>query len=307
MPYFSWAFSHAKHHRRTNDLVEGETHIPPTAQEMGLDQTGTQAVSTEQVAETILGGPQPKTALMHYWYAHAQLFHFLGDDAFAIFMVVERIAIAFQFYMFGVSSTGAIGADGKPIPKGVFPDYFRPKSRLFPPKMFWKVIASDIGVGLTLSALAYCSYLYGFRAVYFWYVGPYFFINGFLVATTWLHHTDPSVPHFDADNWTWMKGSLAGTIDRPMGFWTNFFSHNISSTHVLHHLFHEIPHYHAVEATHAIRAYLEPKGLYNFDPVDMDDALWKVAKSCHFVTSHTQGVQYYKSLATVGNDEKKRL
>ena len=36
VPHFSWGFGHAKHHRRTNDLLEGETHVPATHEEMGL-------------------------------------------------------------------------------------------------------------------------------------------------------------------------------------------------------------------------------------------------------------------------------
>lgn len=306
VPYFSWAFSHAKHHRRTNHLVDGETHIPTTGQEMGLDEKHTKPVPASEVAKTMLHGPQPKTAAMHYWYAHALFYEIIGDDAFAILMIVERLFIGFQFYMFGISSCGANGADGKPIPKDTFPDHFRPNSRLFPEKMYWKVVASDIGIALVVGTLCYCSYMYGFNAVWFWYFGPYLLINSFLVATTWLHHTDPSVPHFDSDNWTWMKGSLAGTIDRPMNCVINFFSHNISSTHVVHHLFHEIPHYHAVEATAAIRAYLEPKGMYNFDPVDMEIAMWRVVKTCHFVDSHTDGVQYFKAFSSLGIHDNKQ-
>lgn len=30
VPYYSWQFTHAKHHRHTNHLVHGETHVPST-------------------------------------------------------------------------------------------------------------------------------------------------------------------------------------------------------------------------------------------------------------------------------------
>ena len=313
VPYFSWAFSHAKHHRRTNHLEDGETHIPPFAEEMGLVLTSkgrstrttpastevTHRVSSEEVKKTMFQGPQPRTFATHIWYGHTQLYEFLGDDGFALFGAVYRLVAAFHIYLMGVTSVGVHGADGKIIPKGTFADHFRPTSRLFPEKMYWKVLASDAGILLTLSALAYCSYTFGFRAVYFWYVGPYFYTNAFLVATTWMHHTDPSVPHFDAENWTWMKGALSGTIDREMSPLINYVSHNISSTHVVHHLFHQIPHYHAVEATKAIRDYLEPKGLYNFSDEELHDEIWKIAKTCHFVKSAKEGVQYYQTLANV--------
>ena len=79
----------------------------------------------------------------------------------------------------------------------------------------------------------------------------------------------------------------------------NILSHNICTTHVVHHLFHEIPHYHAVEATKHIREYLEPKGLYNYDPTPVMRALWRVCRRCHYVDSVTDGVQYYQSLEDI--------
>jgi omega-6 fatty acid desaturase (delta-12 desaturase) len=117
-------------------------------------------------------------------------------------------------------------------------------------------------------------------------------VNGWLVVYTWLHHTDPSVPHYGNEEWTWVKGALA-TIDRPYGIF-DFFHHRIGSTHVVHHLFHELPWYHAYEATDAVKAFLEPKGLYNYDPTPVPLAIWKIARNCHYVESR-EGVQYYKS------------
>ena len=87
------------------------------------------------------------------------------------------------------------------------------------------------------------------------------------------------------------------TIDRPYGIF-DFFHHEIGSTHVAHHLFHEMPHYNAREATDAIKAFLEPKGLYNYDPTPWWQAMWKVAHTCHYVEADT-GIQYYKSLEDV--------
>ena len=83
--------------------------------------------------------------------------------------------------MCGITSHGIRGADRKPLPQGHWPDHFRPSSAMFPPKMKWKVIASDIGCAITMSVLGYCAWMYGFRAVWFWYVGPYFWIHAFLV------------------------------------------------------------------------------------------------------------------------------
>ena len=40
VPYFAWQYSHAKHHRRTNNLVDGESHVPSTREENGVGPNG---------------------------------------------------------------------------------------------------------------------------------------------------------------------------------------------------------------------------------------------------------------------------
>jgi len=297
VPYFSWAFSHAKHHRRTNDMIEGETHMPVEPTKIGLTENQ-ERVPTEEVEKQMFGGGLRQFAnKIFYW--HAKFQEVIGDEAFAVFMMWSSFLFYCPLYLFGVTGRGKIGADGKPIPDDQIVDHLRPTSRLFPEKMYWKVVASNVGCLLVLGACAYFSSIYGFRAVWFWYFGPYLVITGGLIAVTQLHHTHETVPQFDPDNWTWMKGVIAGTIDRPHDWVFNTATHNIGSTHVLHHLFHTIPHYHAVEATECLRAYLEPKGLYNFDPTPGWKALNEIGKNCHFVDSNTNGVQYYKSLKDV--------
>ena len=90
-----------------------------------------------------------------------------------------------------------------------------------------------------------------------------------------------------------MVGALS-TIDRPYGVF-DFFHHTIGSTHVVHHLFHEMPWYHAGEATASLKAYLEPKGLYNYDPTPFYQAMWKIGHTCHFMESD-KGIQYFQRL-----------
>jgi omega-6 fatty acid desaturase (delta-12 desaturase) len=63
-------------------------------------------------------------------------------------------------------------------------------------------------------------------------------------------------------------------------------------------LFHEMPCYNAWEATQSVKAFLEPQGLYNFDPTPWPIAMWRIARTCHYVDS-TNGIQYYKSLEDV--------
>ena len=81
------------------------------------------------------------------------------------------------------------------------------------------------------------------------------------------------------------------TIDRPYYIF-DYFHHTIGSTHVAHHLFHEMPFFKADVATLAVKEFLGP--LYNYDPTPFPMAMWKIAKTCHYVDDD-KGIQYFKS------------
>mmetsp|Transcript_62997 Transcript_62997/g.153406 ORF Transcript_62997/g.153406 Transcript_62997/m.153406 type:complete len:434 (-) Transcript_62997:53-1354(-) len=273
VPYFAWQYTHAKHHRRTNHLIDGESHVPSTAKDNGL------------------GGPNMDERHSFYAAWHEAM----GDGAFAGFQVWSHLAVGWPLYLLGLASTGKIDVNGEPL-NGRIADHFRTNSPMFPAKISWKIRLSTATTVASIAGLFYAQYEYGFMPVFLWYWNPYFFVNAWLVLYTWLQHTDPSVPQYGDGEWTWVKGALS-TIDRPYGIF-DFFHHEIGSTHVAHHLFHEMPHYNAREATDAIKAFLEPKGLYNYDPTPWWQAMWKVAHTCHYVEEDT-GIQYYKSLEDV--------
>lgn len=271
VPYFAWQYTHAKHHRRTNHLIDGESHVPSTREENGL------------------GKNNERLGFYAAWHEA------MGDGAFAAFQVWSHLAIGWPLYLLGLASTGRLAQDGTPL-DGRIMDHFRPSSPMFPAKISLKITISTATVVASLGGLAYASTVFGALPVALWYWGPYLFTNAWLVLYTWLQHTDPSVPQYGEGEWTWVKGALS-TIDRPYGIF-DFFHHTIGSTHVAHHLFHEMPWYHADEATAALKAYLGPKGLYNHDPTPWYKAMWRVARTCHYVEG-TEGIQYYKSLEDV--------
>lgn len=280
VPYFAWQYTHAKHHRRTNHLTDGESHVPSTAVDNGL------------------GPNNERNSFYAAWHEA------WGDGVFAAFQVWTHLAIGWPLYLMGLASTGKVDQKGEPL-DGRIADHFRPSSPMFPQKVSFKIFLSTAGIVASLGGLAYASMEYGFMPVLLWYLNPYFFVNAWLVLYTWLQHNDPSVPHYGDGEWTWVRGALS-TIDRPYGIF-DFFHHRIGSTHVAHHLFHEMPHYNALEATHAIKAFLEPKGLYNYDPTPWWKAMWRIAKTCHYVQDDT-GIQYYKSLEDIPltKDAKKK-
>jgi len=225
---------------------------------------------------------------------YAKLHGIIGDDAFAGVQVYTHLFIGWPLYLIGFASTGRNAADGTTLESDDMMDHFRPNSKLFPPKMRTKAIISTAGMFVVLGIIAKITYDYGFVPVMLWYWGPYTWTNAWLVLYTWLQHTDPSVPQYGEDEWTFVKGALT-TIDRSYGIFC-FFHHKIGSTHVTHHFFHEIPFYNGDEATAAIKEFLGP--LYNYDPTPWYKAMWRIGKRCHYVEG-LEGIQYYKSLEDV--------
>lgn len=272
VPYFAWQYSHAKHHRRTNNLVDGESHVPSTGAENGLGSNG------------------ERNSFYAVWHEA------MGDGAFAAWQIFSHCFLGWPLYLLGLASTGRLANDGTFLAEGEIIDHFRPSSKMFPAKIRAKIIVSTLGVVATVGYLFKLSLDHGFLTVSLWYTGPYIWTNFWLVTYTWLQHSDPSVPQYGPGEWTWVRGALS-TIDRPYGIFC-FFHHKIGSTHVAHHLFHEMPFYRADEATAAIKAFLEPKGLYNYDPTPWYKAMWRIAKTCHFVDDYN-GIQYYRSFEDV--------
>jgi omega-6 fatty acid desaturase (delta-12 desaturase) len=278
VPYYGWQYSHAKHHRRTNHLVDGESHVPPTREENGLND---------------------KLERKSYYAAWHEV---MGDEAFAVFEIWSHLTLGFPLYIIGLASTGRLANDGTPL-NGAIMDHLRPNSPLFPAKLSTKITMSTMGILAMLGFLTFMMLEHGFVPVVCWYWGPYLWTNAWLVLYTWLQHTDPSIPHYGEGEWTWVKGALS-TIDRPYGIF-DFFHHRIGSTHVVHHLFHEMPWYNALKATHAVKAYLEPKGLYNCDPTPWPVAMWRIARTCHYV-DETTGIQYFRSLDDVPHTNSRK-
>ena len=272
VPYFAWQYTHAKHHRRTNNTVDGESHVPNTRDEVGL------GANCERES------------------AYAIIHEAIGDGPFGMLQVVAHLVIGWPLYLMGLASTGRLGQDGKALGGGDVMDHYRPWSKMFPPKMRVKIAMSTLGVVAAWVAMGFAAREYGALPVTLWYIGPLMWNQAWLVLYTWLQHNDPSVPQYGPDEWTWVRGALS-TVDRPYGI-LDFFHHKIGSTHVAHHLFHEMPFYKADLATKAIKAFLEPKGLYNYDPTPWYMAMWRIAKRCHYIDG-LDGIQYYKSLEDV--------
>lgn len=254
VPYFSWQRSHALHHARTNHMDEGETHVP--------------------LRDTTSAGQA-----WNKWQ------NMIGDEAFGIFNMFIKFLLGWPLYLL-------LGASGGPS-RGVTNHFWpaRPFSALmFPGKWRTKVWASTLGVMTTLGVLGWWAYAAGsIVPVLALYVGPYLFVNFWLVLYTWLQHTDVDVPHFEDDEWSWVLGAFM-TIDRPYGPVLDFLHHRIGSTHVAHHVDARIPHYNAKRATEALKNAFPD--LYLYDPTPIRKALWRIATNCNVVTKAEVGWKF---------------
>ncbi len=261
VPYFSWQRTHAVHHARCNHLLDGETHNP------GLKRKLFSALSATVDA--------------------------IGEDAFVVVQIVSHLLFGWVMYLL----QHATGSKRSPVTKERYtrrPNHFDPRAsnELFPEKLRFKVALSTAGIVAMVALLGAAAARFGARPVALLYLGPYLVVNGWLVLYTWLQHTSKEVPQYGEDEWTWVKGALS-TVDRPYPWIIDELHHHIGTTHVCHHVFHELPHYNAVAATRALKRLLGKH--YRYDATPILRATWNTARDCHYVDD-VHGVQYYRSV-----------
>ena len=259
VPYFSWQRSHSIHHRFTNHITKGETHVP-----IVIDGDG--------ISEKKGGKNEIDISIS------------LGKIKYGILQLILHLLFGWPAYLL-TGSTGGIeyGTSNHFWPKKPF------SNKLWFSKWVKKVWISDIGVLLTLLGLIKLISIFGLIKIIAFYFGPLLVVNCWLVIYTWLHHTDTDVPHLSNSEFTFIRGAFL-TIDRPYGKIINFLHHNIGSSHVIHHIYSNIPHYHAREATKAIKKAFPKLYLYNPEPIYK--ALWNVSCNCIAVDFKKEEGQY---------------
>jgi acyl-lipid omega-3 desaturase len=136
--------------------------------------------------------------------------------------------------------------------------------------------------------LAAFGWQFGGMALLKYYIGPYLVFVVWLDLVTFLHHTDPEVPWYRGESWNFLKGALS-SVDRDYGIF-NSIHHNIG-THVAHHIFLSIPHYHLKQATAAIKPILGDHYRKSDEPIW--SIFWRSLFNCHFVPDQG-GTLYYQ-------------
>ncbi|ORY28494.1 putative delta-12 fatty acid desaturase [Naematelia encephala] len=274
IPYHSWRITHGRHHAACNHLTRDEVFVPRTRKELGYpeikEEGEAQGINISAIRQAELREALEDSPLATLWnlYLH-QIF------GWPLYMI--RNASGQLHY-----------------PR--FTNHFTPSSVMFKDTQFWQVIWSDIGVTLGLIALGVWGYYRGLTEVALVYGIPYLWVNHWLVLITFLQHTDPILPHYSANKWTFARGALA-TIDRKiMGPVGPYVFHGIAETHVAHHISSKIPHYNAWEATEALKAFLGPH--YYSTEENIFYSFYRCYRECLFIEDG-HDVVFYKNASGI--------
>jgi len=172
-------------------------------------------------------------------------------------------------------------------------NHFSPSSPLFKSQERRGIIASDIGLCIMASLLGVFCTQVGLANFVRFYVIPYLLANHWIVMLTYLHHSDPTIPHYRNKEWTFLRGALA-TVDRPFLGWVGrYFFHNVSHDHIAHHTNSTIPFYNLPQVTQIIKSILGDD--YNYDSTNTFRALYRTFTQCCFIEDEGDIVFYKNS------------
>ncbi len=187
------------------------------------------------------------------------------------------VLLAYPIYLF-MRSPGRKGS------------HFLPGSDVFRPSERNMVITSTLWWSAMVGLLAVAAFQYGILAVINYYVMPYLVFVVWLDLVTFLHHTEDDIPWYRGKDWYFLKGAVS-TIDRDYGLF-NSIHHNIG-THVAHHIFLSIPHYHLKTATEAIKPVLGEHYRKSDQPIIK--GFLKSYLRCHFVADEGTNLYYQRA------------
>ncbi|KNC96242.1 uncharacterized protein SPPG_08396 [Spizellomyces punctatus DAOM BR117] len=258
VPYYSWKFSHSKHHKANAHMAKDQVFVPATRSTYAKEL-----------------GPRTKP-----------LNHHDDEPIWKDAPVSDLLDIA-KMLLLGWPAYLINNASGQKF--DVWTSHFRPDAPIFEPKQWFAVVLSDVGMFIMLGLLVIAGQLWGAAAVFKYYVIPYLNVNAWLVLITFLQHTDPKIPHYREGEWNFLLGAIS-TVDRDYGILNHFF-HHIGDTHVAHHLFSTMPHYNAEEATEAIKKVLGK--YYIMDRTPLWKAVWQSYTQCKFVEDEGE-ILWYK-------------
>ncbi|KAI3526255.1 hypothetical protein L1887_05501 [Cichorium endivia] len=181
--------------------------------------------------------------------------------------------------------------------------HFNPYSDMFTPNERHYIVTSTLCWTLMVVNLVFLSIVIGPTLLFNLYGIPYLIFVMWLDFVTYLHHHghEKKLPWYRGKEWSYLRGGLT-TVDRDYGIFNNI--HHDIGTHVIHHLFPQIPHYHLIEATMAAKSvlgeyYREPKKS-GWIPVHLIDNLVRSIKQDHYVSDAGDVVYYQTDYRMIG-------
>ncbi|EAU81573.1 fatty acid conjugase [Coprinopsis cinerea okayama7 len=259
VPYYAWRSTHHAHHKATMSIERDENYVPRTRSDYRL--------------------PAEKIALVSDYHEV-----FEETPIYTLCRMLFMQLLGWQYYLL----TNIMG--NPKYPPGT--NHFQPSSPLFKPHERNGIIASNLGLGFMSLLLWRWGNTVGSGYFVKLYLVPYLLANHWIVMLTYLHHSDPTIPHYRKNEWTFLRGAIS-TVDRPLlGWFGRFFLHNVSHDHVAHHLFSTIPFYNQPQVTEAIKKVL--KDDYNFDSTNTFRALYRTFTQCCFIEDDGD-VVFYKN------------
>ncbi|KAJ6631060.1 fatty acid desaturase-domain-containing protein [Mycena sp. CBHHK59/15] len=290
VPYHSWRISHAKHHAATGHMTQDQVFVPWTRSQVGLPPL-------DPVGDDILGANVSEAVQKELWEA-------IGDSPIGASLQCAFYLLAgLPAYLLFNTAGQARYPKGTNLSSAYPPHRLPPSSIIFARHQWNQIVLSDLGIFLWLALIVLACNHYSFATVLRVYLVPYLWVNHWLVLITFLQHSDPLVPHYRAEMFNFQRGALC-TLDRSllgdlgpvMGWLGAHATHGISETHVLHHVTSKIPHYHAWEATYALRKRLAAAGIHLVGRPGGWAEVYRVMRECRFVEDEGS-VVFYKNAA----------
>ncbi|KAJ2989094.1 hypothetical protein HDV02_005179, partial [Globomyces sp. JEL0801] len=253
IPFFSWKYSHSKHHKGTGHFKKDMVYLPATRTNCE-QKYGAPVTPAEQKPI------DPRS--------HSEESLFQDTSLTPLVFLISILLFGFPVYL--LNNMGGQNYGDKWV------SHYFPNAPIFEKHQYNGVVLSNIGLLTWIGIQVALGFQYGAMVPVFYFVIPWMQVNAWLVLITYLQHTDPEIPHYQDKEWDFLRGALA-TVDRDWGF-LNFFFHHITDTHVVHHMFSTMPFYHAQEATLAVKDFLGDH--YHFDDNNPIVSVWKSVNTC---------------------------
>lgn len=160
VPYFSWKYSHSKHHKATGNMERDMVFVPRT-REQHATRLGKMAHELAELTEE--------------------------TPIYTLAMLLGQQLVGWPYYLLA-NVTGHNYHErqregrgkGKHNGPGGGVNHFDPRSPIFEARDAKFIVLSDIGIGLTLVGLIYLGNMFGWTNMLVWYGIPYLWVNHWL-------------------------------------------------------------------------------------------------------------------------------